>query len=231
MSYSLFEKMLLREADDGVTQPDTPPDFTTQQQQSQQQDQQHQEPQKEEVPEDQNNEVPPEERQEEKQVPEEDEEGLEAPAEEPNPEEELDQAEKEVFSELKPDQMKIKITELKKQYKKLHSVVTASLDKVNKASKNSYDSSMIDFIIRKLIELKDMVRDSLLKSFDTRTYIENQIELQRMIVSFNLIGNMIAEIKQSREIRQDTIENDISKNLFKPKKDNNMIFSRNISLI
>ena len=114
------------------------------------------------------------------------------------PEDELQSDETEVFSDLKPRQMEIKNKELKDQYLALNNNIVDAIDKINKVSHTSYDDSMLDFIVRKLMQLRDLSRDSLLYSFDTRTYIENQVHLQKMITTFNIVANMITEIERVR---------------------------------
>lgn len=135
---------------------------------------------------------------------------------EPSDAEELDQAEGEIFKDIKPEQMNIKIEELKQQFKKFNSVVVAAMEKLDDVSHTTYDDALLEFIARKLLELKELSRDYLLKTFNTRTYIQNQIELQRMIVAFNLVTNLISEIRQSRIKRKTAIEERNNK-LFKIK--------------
>lgn len=124
------------------------------------------------------------------------EEGLEGPA--ATQEDPLDQAESEVFSNLKPEQFAIRIKTLKNQYKNLHSTIVDTLDQMNKLTKTSYDSNMIEFATRRLLELKDNVRDALVLSFPTRTYVENEIELQKATAAFNQIYDMINIVYDSR---------------------------------
>ena len=144
------------------------------------------------------------------------------------PADDLDPTQDPINFDIKPEQMNIKVSELKDQFKKLNSVITSSLEKIDKISHTTYDSSMIEFITRKLMELKEYSKDFLLKSFNTKTYIENQIELQRMIVTFNLLTNLISQIRVSREKRQEVIT-DKNTHLFKSKnKSNALIFSRGI---
>jgi hypothetical protein len=206
--------------------PDEPPDVTQSRQQPQEDDQNqqtNQPPQQEEQPQETPNthpkeETPQEDDQQQQQyveenpeegnaeedysseeVPAEDgtgEEGLEgptAPQEDP-----LDQAESEVFSNLKPEQFAIRIKTLKNQYKNLHSTIVDTLDQMNKLTKTSYDSNMIEFATRRLLELKDNVRDALVLSFPTRTYVENEIELQKATAAFNQIYDMINIVYDSR---------------------------------
>ena len=124
------------------------------------------------------------------------EEGLEGPV--ASQEDPLDQAESEVFSNLKPEQFAIRIKTLKNQYKNLHSTIIDTLDQMNKLTKTSYDSNMIEFATRRLLELKDNVRDALVLSFPTRTYVENEIELQKATAAFNQIYDMINIVYDSR---------------------------------
>ena len=207
--------------------PDEPPDVTQSRQQPQEDDQNqqtNQPPQQEEQPQETPNTPPQEETPQEddkqqqqyaeenpeegnaeedysseEESPAEDgtgEEGLEGPV--ATQEDPLDQAESEVFSNLKPEQFAIRIKTLKNQYKNLHSTIVDTLDQMNKLTKTSYDSNMIEFATRRLLELKDNVRDALVLSFPTRTYVENEIELQKATAAFNQIYDMINIVYDSR---------------------------------
>ena len=118
------------------------------------------------------------------------------------PNADIEQAEKDVFSDLKPEQMLIKKAELKERYQEVYTAVTDSLEKINKISRTSYDDTMLDFIVKKLTNLKSMIIDSVDRAFDTRTYVENKVELQRFILAFNYLTNMMTQIYQSRLKRQ-----------------------------
>lgn len=221
----LFNSLVLQEATPSVAKklnikPDEPPDVTQSRQQPQEDDQNqqtNQPPQQEERPQETPNtppqeQTPQEDNQQQQQYAEENpeegnaeedysseeggEEGLEGPA---APQEDpLDQAESEVFSNLKPEQFAIRIKTLKNQYKNLHSTIVDTLDQMNKLTKTSYDSNMIEFATRRLLELKDNVRDALVLSFPTRTYVENEIELQKATAAFNQIYDMINIVYDSR---------------------------------
>lgn len=121
------------------------------------------------------------------------------------PNADIEQAEKDVFSDLKPEQMMIKKAELKERYQEVYVAVTDSLEKINKISRTSYDDTMLDFIVKKLTNLKSMIIDSVDGAFDTRTYVENKVELQRFILAFNYLTNMMTQIYQSRLKRQHKI--------------------------
>lgn len=134
----------------------------------------------------------------------------------------------DIFSDLKPEQMDIKTIELKNQFKNINSVVTASIDKINKISRNTYDDTLVEFIIRKLLQLRDYSRDYVIKTFKTKSYLENQVEFQRMMITFNLISNLFNNIKVTRLERREMIEKK-NNHLFKIKKNNSKsypVFSR-----
>lgn len=148
---------------------------------------------------------------------------------ESEPSDELHQIEQEIFADISTDQMNIKVTELKKQFKKLNSVITSSIDKIDRVSRTTYDDSMIEFAVRKLMELKEYSKDYLLKTFNTKTYIENQVELQRIIITFNLITNLFSEIRISRIKRKKAIDKN-NKSQRKSSVKNPLVFSRRFEI-
>ena len=148
---------------------------------------------------------------------------------ESEPSDELHQMEQEIFADISTDQMNIKVTELKKQFKKLNSVITSSIDKIDRVSRTTYDDSMIEFAVRKLMELKEYSKDYLLKTFNTKTYIENQVELQRIIITFNLITNLFSEIRISRINRKKAIDKN-NKSQRKSSVKNPLVFSRRFEI-
>lgn len=154
---------------------------------------------------------------EEEALPEEDQEGEEAPPEEgeggeegyedyedgeygeEGEEESLDSYEKDVFRDLSPEQMIIKNKELKAQFKSLNNIIFDSLEKLNNISHTSYDNTILDFVVRKLVELKDISRDYTVDAFNTKSYIENQIQLQKMVATFNRIVNLLSNVRDNRQ--------------------------------
>ena len=122
-----------------------------------------------------------------------------------SPEAQIEQDEKDTFSDLKPEQMIIMKSELRDNYKTLYKLIIDTIDKINKISHTTYDDSMLDFIVKKFIGLKNQIRDSLIDAFATRTYVANKIELARFTYIFNQLTNMLTEIYKSRLKRQEAI--------------------------
>ena len=123
-----------------------------------------------------------------------------------SPEAQIDQDEKDTFSDLKPEQMIIMKAELRDNYKDLYKLIVDTLDKINKISHTTYDDTMLDFIVRKFVGLKTQIKDTLIDTFSTRTYIANKIELARFTFIFNQLTNMLTQIYQSRLKRQQKVQ-------------------------
>lgn len=124
---------------------------------------------------------------------------LQAPGEEGD---DLKSAEQELFADLGPDKLAIKTEELKNRFKDLYDSVNGSLDKLNKISRTTDDADEIDFLVRKLLDIRDLTRDGLLKAFATKTYVENQLELKRLIVLYGAITSCFTSILHRRGIEQ-----------------------------
>lgn len=124
---------------------------------------------------------------------------LQAPGEEGD---DLKSAEQELFADLGPDKLAIKTEELKNRFKDLYDSVNGSLDKLNKISRTTDDADEIDFLVRKLLDIRDLTRDGLLKAFATKTYVENQLELKRLIALYGAITSRFTSILHRRGIEQ-----------------------------
>lgn len=153
-------------------------------------------------------EAPPEEYQEgEEPPPEEGEEGEggeedyedDGYGEEEQEDDSLDSYEQDIFRDLSPEQMIIKNKELKAQFKSLNNIIFDSLEKLNNISHTSYDNTILDFVVRKLVELKDISRDYTVDAFNTKSYIENQVQLQKMVATFNRIVNLLSNVRDNRQ--------------------------------
>lgn len=140
---------------------------------------------------------------------------LQAPGD--NPQDELKSAEAELFQDLGPDKLAIKTEELKTRFKDLYDSINGSLDKLNKISRTTDDADEIDFLVRKLLDIRDLTRDGLIKSFVTKTYVENQVELKRLIALYGAITSCFTNILYRRG--QEQKENAKGKVLKRPKLD------------
>lgn len=126
--------------------------------------------------------------------------GVQVPGEQQG--DDLKSAESELFTDLGPDKLAIKTEELKNRFKDLYDSINGSLNKLDKISRTTDDADEIDFLVRKLLDIRDLSRDALIKSFNTKTYVENQIELKRLIALYSAITNGFSDILHRRHQEQ-----------------------------
>lgn len=107
---------------------------------------------------------------------------------------ELVEKEKEIFSDLSEKQMKIKTNELKKSYTTFLTVVDDISNKITSIPKNDANMKIIKFISSKLLDLKNIVNDYLVDTFDTKTYIENTIFYQTNLAQLNTIKKVLEDM-------------------------------------
>jgi hypothetical protein len=112
---------------------------------------------------------------------------------------EIKQMETELFSNMSPEQIEIKQTELKTQFVSLYVNIEKCIDRLSKVNRVEDNIRPIEFVTRKLLELKDLVRDSLIQSYDTRSYVENQIILQRHMAIFSTLTNILEELGKNKK--------------------------------
>ena len=107
---------------------------------------------------------------------------------------EVQELEDKLFTDLSPEQMTIKHIELKQQYIDIFDAISDIVSRVNKITKTTDNSSVIEFVSNKMIELKDLVHFYLNNTYTTKTYIENTMNYQQYIVILNTINKMLKEI-------------------------------------
>ena len=188
-------------------QEDEVPDYGAEEQP---QDPQQQDP-NQPPPQEQPQEVPPEEGDPEQEAPPEEEEGEpqegeegmpegeepppeeEQPMPEEPPQDETKQIEVEVFSNLPPEQIEMMKIELKGQYIKLFESIDKSIDKLSKSNRTEDNIEVINFVVKKLINLREFLETSLTKKFDDKTYVENKVILERHMVIFATLIQILEE--------------------------------------
>ena len=107
---------------------------------------------------------------------------------------ELGEIEKVLFSDLSDQQINIRVIELKKSYLELYKTIESIIDKVNKINKTDDNIVVIEFIVNKLSELRNIVDDYLTKTFATKTYVENSAEYQRYLAVLYSIDKLLKEL-------------------------------------
>ena len=117
---------------------------------------------------------------------------------------ELVEKEKELFSNLTEDQMKIKTNELKKSFVTLSDTIEGTSERLSSIPANGPDDKIIKFLVSKLDYLSNMVDDYMTNTFNSKTYIENTIYYQTCLAQLNTIKKVLEEMatKAEKEVNQ-----------------------------
>lgn len=106
----------------------------------------------------------------------------------------IDQMQTDIFANLSQAQITMKQKELKTQYVNLFSDIGGILERLSSVTRKQDNINKLEFITRKFLELKDMVRDSLVYGFDEKSYVQNQISLQNFIAIYANLIKIIEEL-------------------------------------
>lgn len=104
--------------------------------------------------------------------------------------------EKNLFSDLSPQQMAIKNNELLQNYIELYETVSTIFDSINKIPKTINNTRPLTFIADQLVELKDMVNYVITTTYVTRTYVENMAYYKQALVVLEQLNTMLKALIQ-----------------------------------
>ena len=103
--------------------------------------------------------------------------------------------ETQLFSNLTPEQINIKNIELKTKFIDMHELVQKIITRVDNLKKTEENLHTLDFVIKKLTELLNMLNDYITKTYDTNTYIENQVNYKTFLVTLEIISKILEQVK------------------------------------
>ena len=112
---------------------------------------------------------------------------------------ELQQLETELFSNMTPEQIKLKNIELKTQFVNLYDSIDKTINRVNKIPKTDENVKVLSFVTKKLMELQDLVKTNVTQTYNTKTYIENEVDFQHSLAIFNTIGKILDELGKKKQ--------------------------------
>ena len=104
--------------------------------------------------------------------------------------------EKNLFSDLSPQQLAIKNNELLQNYIELYETINTVFDSINKIPKTFDNTRPLTFIADQLIDLKDMVNYCITTTYVTRTYVENMTYYKQALVVLEQINTMLKALVQ-----------------------------------
>ena len=108
--------------------------------------------------------------------------------------------ERELYDSLSPEEQKMRVTALKKQFVEMYNNCNNIIDKLNTISGNiDTINPQIKRTMSVLFELKEMIDDYFNNLFDSKTYIENDIMFNRYLSILNSIKNITEDIDKITE--------------------------------
>ena len=108
--------------------------------------------------------------------------------------------EKNLFSDLTPQQMSIKNTELLQNYIRLYETLQSTYANINNIHKSYSNARIIEFISNKTAELRDMVGYAITDSYITKTYVENLVIYKQHLLVLTQINAVLKSLaKPSKE--------------------------------
>lgn len=112
---------------------------------------------------------------------------------------ELRDAEAKLFSDLTPEQIVIRNNELKNQYIELYKTIDRSLSRLGNMTKLNKNLPILDFTSKKLTELKTLVNDYIINTYNTNGYLENQVNLKHFLLVLSAVNDILKHVKQPEE--------------------------------
>ena len=107
---------------------------------------------------------------------------------------EIKKLEDELFSKFNDSQIQIMSSSLKKNYLKMYDMLDNIIERINSSSKEDAYIKLIEFVTNKMNELREMIDDYLVNTFNTKSYIENEINYRRFLIVLEQINKIISEI-------------------------------------
>lgn len=108
---------------------------------------------------------------------------------------ELKTLEGDLFKDLSPEQLRLKNMELKQQYIEAYGTITASLVRLEKVYKTEESVKVVKFVSEKLSELKELISYYLKSTYDTKSYVENNIMYQKYLMVLNTVTEILDRLK------------------------------------
>lgn len=111
-----------------------------------------------------------------------------------------------LFEDLEPAEQELKLKELKEQYINLYQTCDSIIDKINSLSKDYEEiNDQLKRVVNILFTTKKMIADYLLHIFDSKSYIENDVQYNNYLSILNSVKNIIKEYKNSYKDTNSTV--------------------------
>lgn len=111
----------------------------------------------------------------------------------------LKELEKSIFDQLSKEQKTLKTKELKSLYDIVYNKCTDIINTISGAERSPEQAKIYDYVMNSLTDLQKYIKDYLMQIFDSKTYIENMVQLQKYLTVLDTVSNIFEEVKKSSE--------------------------------
>ena len=116
-----------------------------------------------------------------------------------DPNAKLKELEKSIFDQLSTEQKALKTKELKTLFNSVYDKCAEIINTISSADRNPEQAKVYDYVMNSLTDLQKYIKDYLFNIYDSKTYIENMVQLQKYLTVLDTVSNIFEEVKNSSE--------------------------------
>ena len=113
-----------------------------------------------------------------------------------DPNQEIKDAENDIYDNLSDQDKANKDRELKDLYEELYNRIDELYNKINDIPKEEDLIKVYDFVMNNLSDLKQFVYDYLNNSFNSKPYLQNMVNYKKYLSTLNIINGILEEIRK-----------------------------------
>lgn len=116
-----------------------------------------------------------------------------------DPNAKLKDLEKSIFDQLSDEQKTLKIKELKSLYNNVYDKCGEIINSISDADRSPEQAKIYDYVMNSLTDLQKYIKDYLFQIYDSKTYIENMVQLQKYLTVLDTVSNIFEEVKNASD--------------------------------
>jgi len=101
---------------------------------------------------------------------------------------------------LNPEQLKVQNVNLKKQYIELYNNCSNIIMRLNDVNKKSETEEGLAFAIQSVQDLKSIIYDYLIHTYDTKTFVQNSVNYTEYLVTLNSVNKLLNNLNTNKNV-------------------------------
>lgn len=110
---------------------------------------------------------------------------------------------KSVFSNLTDEQIRLRTNNIKQSFIDLYNDVLDLSERLILVNKSADNIDAINYVNRSLSDLKEMLKDAVTDSFNSKSLVENQMILQRFLAVYSMLIHIIEKLPDTNDKNDD----------------------------